>query len=239
MTNGTVCCIRRTDAVSRASGNLASRGICVSAYPTRSTRHLLLPVPSFPHGSGYLEELLPELSQDVIVYGGNLDIPPLEEYRTVDFLKDPRYLAENAAITADCAIEIVESKTSLQNCPVLILGWGRIGKCLGKFMQAKGADVTIAARKEQDLAMIHALGYGSIPIREARDLLGLFGVILNTVPEMILPDMRPREDAVILELASKPGMAGENIISALGLPGRMAPERSGNLIAETFLRLSI
>ena len=50
--------------------------------------------------------------------------------------------------------------------------------------------------------------------------------------------MVTKADAVAVELASTPGMAGDNIISALGLPGKMAPESSGKLIAETFLRLS-
>ena len=66
-----------------------------------------------------------------------------------------------------------------------------------------------------------------------------FQVILNTVPAMILPNLSARDDAVILELASSPGMAGQNIISARGLPGIMAPEESGKLIADTFMRLFV
>ena len=56
---------------------------------------------------------------------------------------------------------------------------------------------------------------------------------------MVLPDMNTKADAVILELASKPGMAGANIIDARGLPSKMAPAASGELIAKTFIRLSL
>lgn len=239
MTNTTICCIRRSEAIRCASLYLSDRGLCVSSYPTRSTGHLILPVPSFSNGCGYLEELLPTLSKDVIIYGGNLDIPLLRDYRTVDFLKDPFYLADNAAITARCTIEILEKNLELSGCPVLILGWGRIGKCLGRLLRDLGADVTIAARKDADLAMLHALGYGSVPVTAAAEGIERFQVILNTVPAMILPEFYPREDALILELASTPGMSGNHIMSALGLPSKMAPEESGRLIAETFMRLSL
>jgi hypothetical protein len=46
-----------------------------------------------------------------------------------------------------------------------------------------------------------------------------------------------REDCVKIELASKDGMEGDDIIIARGLPGIHLPESSGELIAETFLRL--
>lgn len=177
------------------------------------------------------------MPKDVIIAGGNLEIPLLKDYRTIDFLKDPFYLAENAAITAECALQIAETKTNLAGCPVLVLGWGRIGKCLGRLLQQRGAEVTIAARKETDLAMIRALGCSSLQIEAVdKDLTG-FSVILNTVPAMILPETVTAADTVLLELASSPGMAGENIISARGLPGKMAPEKSGKLIAQTFIRL--
>lgn len=237
MTNGTICCIRRTAAVSHAFTYLTQQGLSVTAYPTRSTGYLLLPVPSFPNGSAYLEELLPKLSKDVIVCGGNLDTPLLKDRRTVDFLKDPYYLAENAAITAECALQIAEEKIPLFGCPALVLGWGRIGKCLGRLLRMRSADVTIAARKDADLAMLRALGYRSTPIQELDSDLTGYSLILNTVPVMVLPEMVTSPDAVILELASQPGMAGENIISARGLPGKMAPEASGKLIADTFIRL--
>ena len=40
-----------------------------------------------------------------------------------------------------------------------------------------------------------------------------------------------------IELASKAGMVGDDIIPARGLPGIHMPESSGELIAKTFLRL--
>lgn len=241
MSKGIICCIQRSEALRFAYQYLRSIGLPVTDKCAPDVQHLLLPVPSFANENGYLAHLLSDLSDDVIISGGNLDSPLLHSYKTVDFLQDPYYLAENAAITANCAVQILENHLGeiRQGLPVLILGWGRIGKCLAQALRQKGADVTVAARKPEDLAMIHALGYHSTPICHVADSLGRYRGIFNTVPEMILPELQISETSVAIELASKPGMAGDRIISARGLPGKMAPVISGKLIADTFIRLSM
>lgn len=239
MFKGTILCIPRSEAVRHAEDYLSELGLHVTRTAAPDVTHLLLPVPSFPAGDEYLAHILADLPDDVIISGGNLSSPLLENYRVVDFLQDPYYLAANAAITARCAAKIIQSKAELREQKILILGWGRIGKCLGFLLQQLGADVTIAARKAGDLAMIEALGFHSIPIAHASDSLDRCNVIANTVPAMILPKMECSKDCIALELASKPGMQGSNIINARGLPGRLAPAESGKLIAETFIRLSI
>lgn len=239
MFDGTILCIRRSEAVRRAGEYLEEMGLHVTHTAAPDVTHLLLPVPSFPQGDEYLAHLLADLPEDVIVSGGNLSSALLACYSCVDFLQDPYYLAENAAITARCAVKLLQTKRELENCRVLILGWGRIGKCLGFELRKHACKVTIAARKHCDLAMIKALGFGSIPIPEAtRETIG-YDIIVNTVPAMILRQMEQKKDCIALELASSPGMEGGPIISGRGLPNRLAPAESGKLIAETFLRLSI
>ena len=44
-------------------------------------------------------------------------------------------------------------------------------------------------------------------------------------------------NAIKIDLASVPGMNGDDVIIARGLPGKEAPESSGKLIADTILRL--
>lgn len=239
MFDGTILCIRRSEAVRWAGEYLEEMGLHVTHTAAPDVTHLLLPVPSFLRGDEYLAHILADLPEDVIISGGNLSSALLENYSCVDFLQDPYYLAENAAITARCAAKLLQTKRELKNCRVLILGWGRIGKCLGFILRDLGSKVTIAARKSNDLAMIKALGFDSVPIAEAGAEIMRFDIIVNTVPAMILPQMQCSKDCIALELASKPGMAGEQIINGRGLPNRLAPEESGKLIAETFLRLSI
>ena len=236
-----ILCIRRSDAVRLAGDYLSEAGLHVTRTTAPDIRHVLLPVPSFSAGDEYLAHFLAELPDDVIISGGNLSSPLLEGYTTVDFLKDPYYLAENAAITASCALKLVESKlgTSTKGKQVLIIGWGRIGKCLWKFFETEGASVTVAARKDSDRAIISALGSHSISIQDASCKAENYDVIINTVPVMVLPNLKCKENAVVLELASKPGMSGDHILDCRGLPAKMAPELSGRLIARTFLRLTL
>lgn len=229
-----ICCPIQTGAMKYAADILTSEGYRIPEVPDENTQHLLLPVPSFPKGYSYLESLLTQLPKDIRVYGGFLNVPPLIGYQRIDFLADPYYLARNGAITAECTIDIMENilGQDVAGRSVLILGWGRIGKCLGKLLQNKGAYVSIAARKDLDLAMIGALGYRAMDLNRLR-LDSQF--IVNTIPAMVLPQVPFNVYAI--DLASKPGIGGENVIVARGLPSKMRPAQSGKLIAETFLRL--
>lgn len=219
----------------------------MAEQPSTDVSHLLLPIPSFEadgriRGGGILEHILADLPEDITVVGGNLHHTALSGYRTIDLLQDGRYLAQNAAITADCAIRVAVQKLPvvLEGCPILVLGWGRIGKCLAAMLKDAGAAVTVAARKAQDRNMLQALGYGAEDIGALKHTLAGYRVIFNTVPSPVLSDGQMqycRRECLKIELASKPGIAGGDVISALGLPGKMAPESSGKLIAQSVIRL--
>lgn len=239
MLHSTVLCVQRTEAIRYAARCLEDSGIHITDKCAPDVTHALLPVPSFSNGDEYLAHLLTKLPDDVILCGGNLHSPLTEGYRCVDFLQDPFYLADNAAITAKCALSILEHQFSadLKGKQILVIGWGRIGKCLCPILTDKGANVTAAARKNTDLAMIHALGYGSIPISDAAGTTDRFDIILNTVPVLLFPQIQVKDGSIIMELASKPGMTGPKIYDGRGLPGKIAPMKSGKLIADTFIRL--
>jgi len=224
-----------------AAEELEKWGVSIADAPSKDVTHLLLSAPCKMEAEE-LRGLLSQLPTDITVLGGNLNRAELAGYRCMDLLQDEQYLAENAMITAHCAIRVAAEQMNVtwQNCPVLILGWGRIGKCLGQLLKALGAGVSIAARKECDRAMITALGCEAEDISQLSYILKRYRVIFNTVPYPVLCDEQIsycRKDCVRIELASKPGMPPEGAVSALGLPGKMAPESSGKLIARTVLRL--
>ena len=239
MFNGTVLCIPRSPAIRQAARELERIGIRITQKCAPDVTHLLLPVPSFSNGDGYLAHLLAELPDDVIISGGNLNSPLIEGYRAVDFLQDPYYLADNAAITASCAMQMLQEQVDLAGKQAFVIGWGRIGKCLSPMLKEQGVQVTIGARKPSDLALIHALGYRSLNLQDTPVDLPRFDLIFNTVPVLLFPQADVKDGAVVLELASKPGITGPTVIDARGLPGKLAPEQSGMLIAKTFVRLSI
>lgn len=235
-----------TPALMHACRNLSERGIEIVDAPAPDVTHLLLPVPSFEadgriKGGGILEHILTDLPEHVCVIGGNLSHPALRNYAIIDLLQDPLYVAENAAITADCAIRIAGSNLPVifKSCPVLVLGWGRIGKCLTAQLKAMGADVTVAARKEPDRAMLRALGYGAVSCEGLNRCLARYRVIFNTVPAPILSESQLkycRPDCLKIDLASQKGIAGSDVIWARGLPNQDTPESSGWLIAKSIVR---
>ena len=217
---------------------LKQQGLDIVDHPTPEVTHLLLDVPRIQDAIS-LEKILETLPPTVTVVGGRLDDPTLAHYRVWDLLHDEEYLAQNAAITADCALRVAAPllRTTFSQTPVLILGWGRIGKCLGRMLQALGCDVTVAARSEKDRALLGALGFKPMDPGCWPELTG-FRLIFNTVPYPILPAEKTarRKDCVKIDLASRQGIEGEDVVWARGLPGIHAPESSGKLIADTILR---
>ena len=141
-------------------------------------------------------------------------------------------MAENAAITADCALRLLADRLPVTfcGCPILVIGWGRIGKCLASMLKALGAEVTVAARKPADLGMLTALGYKTAEIGNLDP--APYRAIVNTAPA---PVLSAGGSAIKIDLASSLGMAGEDVIWARGLPGKMLPEASGALIARCVL----
>ena len=230
-----------TPALTYAKKAMLSAGCKFASAPDRAVTHLLLPVPSFTadgtiNGGGDLRDILPALPSNITVIGGNLNCGELSGHQTEDLLKDEMYLAENAAITAYCAIgtALEHLPVILRDCPVLVIGWGRIGKCLADLLKRMGAKVSVYARKEQDKAMIVALGY---VLEELCKPTSDYRVIFNTAPAMMLPDESPTPDCLKIDLASLSGIAGKDVIWARGLPNKKAPGSSGELIARTVMRL--
>lgn len=240
MTNCKFYLAGHTAALQYAASILKCRGYEFLSRPDQSVTHLLLPVPSFDpdgtiKGGGSLAELLSKLPKDIIIFGGNLDRPELTPYQTVDLLKDPEYVARNAAITAHCAIKLALNKLPItfQNYPVLVVGWGRIGKCLADLLKKLGAQVTVAARKASDRAVLLAMGYRAVDTAELDTTP--YRVIFNTVPVMVSPHCPG--DALKIDLASKLGLGSLDVIWARGLPNQDAPESSGELIACAVTRI--
>lgn len=231
--NAKIYCPVRNQAL-----DYAIKRLSVCPAPDEQVTHLLLPVPSFNdsgsiRGGGDLQSILSVLSPNITVVGGNLNHSLLSAYRTIDLLQDPIYVAENADITARCAIGLLHNclPCTFKNLPVLIIGWGRIGKCLARLFRANDACVTVFARKEADRAMLQALGYSA----QATPNPNGFRVVINTAPAAVL-DSCP-EGIFKMELSSVPGIAGEDVLWARGLPAIHAPESSGQLIADTVSRL--
>lgn len=227
-----------SSAIAFAAKELELRGFSFTDKPGPEVTHLLLNVPNRDDVS----QVLAPLSEGMTVFGGMLQGQEFSKFRCVDLLSDPMYLAQNAQITAQCAMTLAAQNLSItwDNCSVLIIGWGRIGKCLAHLLHKVGADVSVAARKAQDRAMLTALGLTAEDPARLSHILCRYRVIINTAPEPVLYGSQLRHcrtDCLLMELASRPGILSENVLKAPGLPNKMAPESSGRLIARTVMRL--
>lgn len=129
-----------------------------------------------------------------------------------------------------------------------MLGYGKIGKILSKYLYGMGAQTYVEARKYADLAMIEGHGYEPLPLNRLKKRINEFDIIFNTVPSLILDDEvleNIRKDALIIDLASKPGgvdfeaakQYGLKVIWALSLPGKIAPVSSGAIIKDTVMNI--
>ena len=215
--------------------HLKRLGIPLVHHPTPDVTHLLLDVPSRDIPDGLLERL----PETVCIVGGNLDQTVPQGYRALDLLKHEAYLAQNAAITADCAMRVAAARmqSAFSGTSVLVIGWGRIGKCLARLLKNNGCYVTVAARSCADRAMLNALGYDALPTDSIHGL-HRFNLIFNTAPAPILDReaLSRCPNTLKIDLASSQGLEGADVIWARGLPGLYAPESAGRLIAETFVK---
>ena len=218
---------------------LSEQGICITHTPSWKTEDVLLDVPSVrPGGMSQeaLDTLLMSLPREARLWGGNLQI---SDRPCIDLLNDEDYLWENAGITARCALNLTEPMLhrDWKDSHVLILGWGRIGTYLVKILSDRGACVAVAVRNPDHMYRLRALGqqsvtYGSI-VSDQTD----YHVVFNTVPVPVLKENPFSPDCIQIDLASRQTLPGKHVIHARGLPGIYAPEESGKLIAETYLRM--
>ena len=225
---------------------LQSQGIDVTDHITPEATHLLLDVPSFT-SSGTLRsgadfsQLMALVPEHITLIGGNLPEAVTAKYPCVDLLKDDTYQFENAAITAECALRVASERISftLRGSPILIVGWGRIGKHLAFLLKSYGSRVTILSRSQPHRSEAASFGFHAIGPKELPKAIPRFKIIFNTAPGMMIPKETAAlsPDSLKIDLASSPGIEGEDVIRANGLPGILVPESSGQLIASTILRL--
>ena len=202
-----------------------------------------------------IDEVLNLLSAKQIFTAGKIPIKILEKAKllglqVIDYFNREEMQTLNAIPTAEGAIQVAmeEMRTTIHGSNALVLGYGRIGKSLSRMLYGIGANLFVEARSYSDLAWIKNFGYKPVHIKELEYFLPKMDVVFNTIPHIVLDEallLKLNKKAIIIEVASKPGGVDLDackdleikIISAQGLPGKVAPISAARVIKETVLNI--
>lgn len=178
------------------------------------------------------EKIITKFNENKINY---LDILEFEEFSIL-----------NAEATSEGAIKkaLDMSNNTLNDLKILILGFGRIGKCLAHNLTGFTSNIYVEARKEKDIAFIKTMGYNEVDLSDLDNYLGEMDIIFNTIPSVILDKNRLdklKKSVCIIDLASAPGGVdfeysknkGINTCWYLGVPSKDFPESAAKYIKST------
>ena len=163
--------------------------------------------------------------------------------RYYDLMKDEKITILNAIATAEGTImeAIAAGDCNLHGSKCLVLGYGRCAKILSQKLKALDAIVTVAARSEEALAYANASGLITVRLSDIKCILPSFQYVFNTIPALIVDrdylDLMDK-DVTIIDIASAPGGVDFdyakrlklNAKLCLGLPGRVAPRTSADIM---------
>lgn len=163
------------------------------------------------------------------------------------FISEP-LTVKNAILTAEAAISIAiqSTKNSIFNSKSLVIGYGRIGRQLAKYLKVMGSHVTATSRDDGTRAIIDAEGFISLDTAQISNVCGDFDYIFNTVPFPVMDKeffAKCKNTVFVEDLATNSGCdlnaALENGINASvysGLPGKYSPCSAAEYIALEILR---
>ncbi len=172
------------------------------------------------------------------------------EIACYDLMKNEKIAILNAVATAEGAVmeAIQASAVNLHASNCLVLGYGRCGSVLAGKLRGLSAGVTVAARSREALAYAQAAGMGAVHLSAVGGVLPDCDFVFNTIPAQVLDRNALallKKETVIIDIASAPGgvdydAAGQRKLNArlcLGLPGKVAPKASADILVDEITAL--
>lgn len=198
-----------------------------------------------------LGKLMESLRPEQLIFAGKVSsaAQTLAESRgltLLDYLLRRELVIANAVPTAEGALALAMEALpiTIHRSRVLVTGFGPVGQCTAQRFRSLGAEVTVAARRPEQLALAESMDCRPVPLAR---LSGNFDLVVNTVPAVILTGdvLSGLGRPVLLELASAPGgfdtaaaaALGLTLIPAPNLPGRMAPVTAARAIQQTLYHM--
>lgn len=169
--------------------------------------------------------------------------------RVFDYFQREELIVANAVPTAEGVLKIALEATPgvLNRSRIAVTGFGRTARVIAHVLIGVGAQVTIFARKYADIESAKAMGCSAYQFENFMDLAPQFSLVINTVPAPVLREAelsRLNPECPVIEIASSPGIDlpsakrhGIRVISAMSLPGKVAPKAAGEIISDTVINM--
>ena len=163
----------------------------------------------------------------------------------LDPSRDEEYISANANLTAIGTLGRILTEEHAAPCQlsVGIIGSGRIGSHLARYLMFLGARVTVFTSKSElrrDLAMLGVSGVDSCALTDSADRLRDLDILINTAPAALIPKDASvaLTDTRVIDLAS-----GTNIPESIhyeswqSVPAAMYPESAGRELYLSIMRM--
>ncbi len=184
-----------------------------------------------------IEDFFKIVPKDKIIFTGAVSDKLTTENSIVDVYKTDQMTEKSTIATAEGAIKIAIENTdvSLYDSNVLIIGYGKIGSALAKYLCSLGANVTVISRSPKSINQAITDGFSAYSSFELDRNLSNKHLIFNTAEKIQINKTNIDtidKNCVYIELASSPfGINYEEcinsnikIIFGLSLPGIFSPK---------------
>jgi dipicolinate synthase subunit A len=203
------------------------------------------------------EEHIQALPKHCIVFAGMArsylqNLCQIHDVTLIELLERDDVAIYNSIPTVEGALMMAIQNTdiTIHGSVCVVLGLGRVGMSLARTLHAIGAKVRVGVRGSEYMARAFEMGLEPFDLSELSEKVRDVDVLFNTIPALVVtaPVLAQMPyDAVIIDLASKPGgvdyayaeKRGIKAILAPSLPGIVAPKTAGRILASTMTQLMV
>ena len=237
----------RFEDYEKATEKIEKVNVIILPIPlTQDKRHIFTPLCD---KRLLIEDVVKRVKSDALIFGGGEHILFDGNKNYNNLLLNEELTLKNAYATSEATLAIIEEKlpTTIFGSTFAVLGYGRIGKSLGRILKLLGGNVTVFARRPLVLQQATEDGFKSQNINKIEEFLKTADVIINTIPHLILTNnalKTLKDQTIIIDLASRPGGVdfvaarkyGLNTVHALSLPGKFSPKSAAEYIEDAVFK---
>lgn len=202
-----------------------------------------------------LDDILLMINKECVVFGGMINRSfesklLKKDIKFYDYFKREEVTVKNTVPTVQGILKAMIDNIdyTIHSSKCAVFGFGRVARITADILSSIGADVTVCARKQGDLANAEIRKIKSCKISEFYKISNEYDIIINTIPSLVIDKKileNVKSDCLIIDVASAPYGTdfatafelGLNAVQCPSLPGKVAPKTAGNIIAEAIINI--